>query len=456
MNDSNNNFGVNLTSNTSQSNNTSNVNSIPITQQNEISHVNTKNFNSQVANSYNTQMNGTIVNDNISQPVVNSILVDNISSQQAEQSNQNLYNNISFQQNYMSNQVNDDDLLKAFIGNNYEKITTKSFNFAGFFLTSFYMFYRKMFLYALLVFIVNLVILNVIDQFIVTLVFNAIVGFTVNKIYLSYAKKKIDLIKVSNSQKSTEELKSLCTEKGGTSGIQVVIGLITEIVIAIIILFVMAMIGVGGALGNLFDLSNWNFIANNGGGTPGTGPSSTNGTILENVSINGYGCFGSKCNVTIISSNGNSEDYTLSINNSDFFNKLGDYKDYIKLNIYYNNKGNVKTIVGYKIFLKSNNEDISNISTENELRNKIGLYSLGMHTETLTLRKIGITGYGFADNESYIYTVYTFVDGKNIEYEMKYKNNNGSSNLVEGRKYSVTFEVSKGTFEYEYNIKSIN
>lgn len=131
-------------------------------------------------------------------------------------------------------------------------------------------------------------------------------------------------------------------------------------------------------------------------------------------------------------------------------------EDYIKLNIYYNNKGNVKTIVGYKIFLKSNNEDISNISTENELRNKIGLYSLGMHTETLTLRKIGVTGYGFADNESYIYTVYTFVDSKNIEYEMNYKNNSDSSNLVEGKKYRVTFEVSKGTFEYEYNIKSIN
>ena len=63
-----------------------------------------------------------------------------------------------------SSQLIDDELLKAFIGNNYEKITTKPFNFAGFFFTTFYMFYRKMFLYALIVFLINLVILNVIND----------------------------------------------------------------------------------------------------------------------------------------------------------------------------------------------------------------------------------------------------------------------------------------------------
>ena len=34
---------------------------------------------------------------------------------------------------------------KVFIGKNYEKITKRPFNFAAFFFTSFYLFYRKMF-----------------------------------------------------------------------------------------------------------------------------------------------------------------------------------------------------------------------------------------------------------------------------------------------------------------------
>ena len=69
---------------------------------------------------------------------------------------------------------------------------------------------------------------------------------------------------------------------------------------------------------------------------------------------------------------------------------------------------------------------------------------------------IGTTGFGFSDDESYTYIEYTFVDSKNIEYEMKYRNDNGSSNLTEGRQYSVTFEVIKGTIDYEYPIKYIN
>ena len=40
---------------------------------------------------------------------------------------------VSHQQNINNNSYNDEDLLKAFIGNNYEKITRSPFNLAGFF-----------------------------------------------------------------------------------------------------------------------------------------------------------------------------------------------------------------------------------------------------------------------------------------------------------------------------------
>ena len=109
----------------------------------------------------------------------------------------------------------------------------------------------------------------------------------------------------------------------------------------------------------------------------------------------------------------------------------------------------------YKIYLKSNNEDISSIKTENELRDKIGLYSIGTHTDTFTLKKIGTPGFGYKDNVPYTYTTYIFVDNQNVEYEMKYINSNGTLNLTVGNKYTVTFEVTENTFDYEFNIKSV-
>ena len=96
---------------------------------------------------------------------------------------------VSHQQNINNNSYNDEDLLKAFIGNNYEKITRSPFNLAGFFFTSLYMFYRKMFLYGLLAFLINLVILCLANNYLVTYAFNVIVGLFINKIYLSYVKK---------------------------------------------------------------------------------------------------------------------------------------------------------------------------------------------------------------------------------------------------------------------------
>ena len=398
--------------------------------------------------------NSSTVNTNYgveTNSVVNPIQQNQDTSLIQSQNNVNSQINNNVSSNISSTSVNqggDDELLKAFIGNNYDKITTRPFNFAGFFFTTLYMFYRKMFGYALLVFLLNFIVLNVINNFVVTLAFNVVVGLLVNKIYLSYAKKKITVIKTSNSQKSIEELKSICSAKGGTSVGQVFLGLVAELGIALVVLFVMTLIGIGSFIGGLFNFGNWNITTIKNG--------SKSGTLVENVYVNGYSCLGAKCSVTIENVDGNSEDYSLGIDNSDFFSKLGDYKDYIKLNIYYNQKGNDKTIVDYKIFLKSSDEDITSVKNENELRDKIGLYSIGTHTDSLTLKAIGTTGFGYDNDNSYTYTEYTFVDDKNNEYEMKYINNNDTLDLTEGQKYNVTFEVSEGTFDYEFTIKSIN
>ena len=441
---------------------TNNVNVQPIVQPNlsmngsdfsQISNPIEVNSTLQPSNSVNNENSSNMNTNNVldSSQIINPTQLNQNTPSVQPQNNVNsqINNNVSSNSSSTSvNQGGDDELLKAFIGNNYDKITTRPFNFAGFFFTTLYMFYRKMFGYALLVFLLNFIVLNLINNFVVTLAFNVVVGLLVNKIYLSYAKKKITVIKTSNSQKSIEELKSICSAKGGTSVGQIFLGLVAELGIALVVLFVMTLIGIGSFIGGLFNFGNWNITTIKNG--------SKSGTLVENVYVNGYSCLGAKCSVTIENVDGNSEDYSLGIDNSDFFSKLGDYKDYIKLNIYYNQKGNDKTIVDYKIFLKSSDEDITSVKNENELRDKIGLYSIGTHTDSLTLKAIGTTGFGYDNDNSYTYTEYTFVDDKNNEYEMKYINNNDTLDLTEGQKYNVTFEVSEGTFDYEFTIKSIN
>ncbi len=140
---------------------------------------------------------------------------------------------------------NDDELLKAFIGKNYEKITTAPFNIPGFFFTSLYMFYRKMFLYGFLVFLGSQGVNNFTDNLIVNISFNVAIGFFVNKIYLDYANKKINQIKLTNYGKSDDELKLICANKGGTSVGKMLLGLLLELSAVIIILIILVTLGFG-------------------------------------------------------------------------------------------------------------------------------------------------------------------------------------------------------------------
>lgn len=361
-------------------------------------------------------------------------------------------NNSTFNNNYVNS--NNEELLKIFIGKNYEKITTRKFNFAGFFFSTFYLLYRKMFLYSVLVFLIDFLIINFINGFIAIAV-NILVGLFVNKIYVSSAKKKVEKIKVKNFQKSSEEIKDMCLKKGGTSVGQIFGGMLVEIAISILIVFLMLLNGIKGVILDLIDFKSLNipFITNlindknksNG---------NNKGVLLENITISDYVCVESMCSYTFEDSEGKLIDCDVSDDISQKLDLFDKYGEYIKLNIYINNNKMTK----YEVFLKSNNEDITNILDENELRRKIGLYSLGAHTERLTLTNIGSHGFGMEDDKSFSYITYTFVNKDNHEFEMKYILRSGlkEPDLIVGNSYNVTFEVKEGIFEYDYNIKSIN
>lgn len=205
------------------------------------------------------QIFGVSLPNNIQHKQDNSVQpANNVNQPQSNLNQANLISNIQSenmsQVNHQANKdlINDDELLKEFIGNNYEKITTRPFNFAGWFFTAFYMFYRKMFLYGLLLSLVIIFILNFINNYIVIIIFNILVGFLVNKIYLLYAKKKINKIKQNNVQKDITEIKQICSRKGGTSVSQAFLGFFLDTIIAIAISLIMIAIGFTSAIVNLF------------------------------------------------------------------------------------------------------------------------------------------------------------------------------------------------------------
>lgn len=359
--------------------------------------------------------------------------------------------------------INDEELLKAFIGQNYKKITTKPFNFAGFFLTSFYLFYRKLFGYALLEFllivIIQIVIPNLNYGLAISFVFNILTGIFINKIYLSYANKKIAIIKAENLQNDKNKLKEKCAIKGGTSIGKVFLGLFTEFVISLVIFLIIFLAGFNSLLNKFLkmDFSNWNININKEENSSKDNSQSNTDILIENAVINGYSCVSKKCTIMIENVNGNNEEYVLNTENVKFIYNLRNYEDYIKLNIYYNEKGNSKNIINYKIFLKTTNQEIKDIKDENELRKKLGLYNEGTHTENLTFKNKGSMGAGIdSNNIPYSYKEYIFTNDKNIDFTMEYIDNDNIIDLIEGKKYKITFEVKKGTFDYEYIIKSIN
>ena len=132
--------------------------------------------------------------------------------------------------------ISDEFLLRTYIGNNYEIITNKSFNFSAFFFNGGYFLYRKVydigsfilgFLLICSIFIKDYSIL-----FVILLFTNIISGFIFNKNYVSKSKKSIEKIK---RKYQNEQIKNACIKAGGTSVVGTVI--MSAIFVAIRVIF---------------------------------------------------------------------------------------------------------------------------------------------------------------------------------------------------------------------------
>ena len=370
------------------------------------------------------------------------------------------------QPNMGSNNIDDEELLKAFIGEKYDKITTHGFNIPAFFFKSLYLFYRRMFGYGILVFIVSFAIANIFSNFFVNILFGVVVGFIVNKLYVSFAINKVAKIKANNPGKSGEELKRICYAKGGTSGGLLIGGLILETFIIFVTAIVMLIAGVAGFINKYINIEEWlkvvnieikdsdnsNKENNNSGSKENNTPVSTKDSkLLEDVKFVGSTCMNKNCTVSTMENNKMVE-YDLDVKNKDLLPALMNYSKYIKLDIYYVDGTKNRTIVDYKLYLKDTNEDITNsVTNEDKLREKIGLYTKGKHTDTFTIND-DMPGSGYENGKSYSYTIYKVVNSKGDEYKMRSVDNKVVLEI--GKKYSITFEMVEDGFGYDCDIIS--
>lgn len=259
-----------------------------------------------------------------------------------------------------NNVVNNDSLVRAFVGEKYDSFVNDKFNVGAFFFTLLYMLYRKMYVYALIYFVCLSAFESIAVKFFYsTIILNILCGLFMNKVYLYFANKKVESIKQANAGKSEEELKAICIKKGGTSVGAAIFGGCLSAVLLLLILFIVLGTVFLGMLG----------IASKGPGNSGV--NDTSGAVIEDASINGHTCFNSKCTIYI-----ESKEYSLNTDNNSFvISVLKDYDDYVRIDLYYNTAKS-DTIVGYKIYDKDTGKEITNVNNEADLREELGLTTI--------------------------------------------------------------------------------
>ena len=131
-----------------------------------------------------------------------------------------------------------DGELKIFIGNNYDKFISQSFNIWGFLFSSIYIFYRKMYLYGIITLLIQFGLLFLFHNIFLVLIINLLIGAFINKIYLSYAMKKATKIKENSKDIHKDEIHKVIEKKGGTSFISVLIVCILISIIFFILIYV--------------------------------------------------------------------------------------------------------------------------------------------------------------------------------------------------------------------------
>lgn len=136
--------------------------------------------------------------------------------------------------------MQDEKYIKAYIGKNHDKIMNSTFSWPTFLVSMIYFLYRKLWLYALIYYIISFLITLIFDSIfnmptitsLISIIFSFIVAMKFKDLYLYKINRDINKIKMStnNEEKILEKIK----KKGGVSNIALIISIVIYSVILII------------------------------------------------------------------------------------------------------------------------------------------------------------------------------------------------------------------------------
>ncbi len=134
--------------------------------------------------------------------------------------------------------MNREELIKIFVGKNYNKFMKRNFSIPAFFFGGLYYIYRKLYIIGLLFYLINIFLyiicmkfMNYIVFFISSLLFACSFSLLFCTIYRDFVNKKIDYI-MDNCNSSKEAIE-YCKKEGGTNILMVVVAITISLILQI-------------------------------------------------------------------------------------------------------------------------------------------------------------------------------------------------------------------------------
>lgn len=131
--------------------------------------------------------------------------------------------------------VDDNELQKEFIGTNFDSIMNKKFNIFAFLFTFVYYFYRKMYLYAILLTVLMIGLPLLTRSVIMYIILCVLVGILTNTIYKRFSMRKVQLFKEEVEDNNIDTIKELCRDEGNTSVGAILFGTFAELIVGSIL-----------------------------------------------------------------------------------------------------------------------------------------------------------------------------------------------------------------------------
>lgn len=161
-------------------------------------------------------------------------------------SNQNQSPNTTFNVQEQPSYLNDfqrKDLLMAYVGFKYEKFCRQKINIAALVFAEFYLFYRRMTFFGLLMLISRTLLFVYVNPYI-SFSINILLAIIFNKIYLYHAKNKINSIEKHNTSLSYPALREKVIASGGTKQSSAVVAFILYLLAIVATLIIVGAIDI--------------------------------------------------------------------------------------------------------------------------------------------------------------------------------------------------------------------